>query len=220
MSQQRKTHFQDTALKTGLFDYLVFIGRFQPFHVGHKAVIDEALKRAHNVIILIGSANLPRSTRNSFTVVERRQMIKGAFDPDDAARIYCVGLDDALYNDNRWLMLVQQAVKSVTGDISANPAAPKIGLIGHSKDSSSYYLSLFPNWHSVSVANFEGLSATPIRDGYLMGAAPISERVPASTQAVMADFAKTQAYQELQEEAWFIDTYQRQWQMCHIHPLL
>lgn len=46
------------------YKYLVFIGRFQPFHSGHKAVIDEALKRADEVIMLIGSANLPRSLRN------------------------------------------------------------------------------------------------------------------------------------------------------------
>lgn len=203
---------------TNQFDYLVFIGRFQPFHVGHKAVIDAALKQAQHVIILIGSANLPRSTRNSFTVAERTQMIKGAYTETEAKRIFCVGLDDALYNDNRWLKLVQEAVKSVTGDISAKANAPKTGLIGHSKDSSSYYLSLFPNWQSVSVPNYQSLSATPIRDGFLMGAAPISERVPASTQQVMADFAKTDAYQHLQEEAWFIDKYKRQWASAPYPP--
>ena len=79
------------------FDYLVFIGRFQPFHLGHKSVIDQALTLAKDVIILIGSANLPRSTRNSFTVAERTKMILGAYSAEDAARIHCVGLDDALY---------------------------------------------------------------------------------------------------------------------------
>ncbi|HAO59273.1 MAG TPA: ADP-ribose pyrophosphatase, partial [Psychrobacter sp.] len=78
------------------YKYLVFIGRFQPFHMGHKAVVDEALKRAENVIMLIGSANMPRSLRNPFTVEERSQMIKGAYSDEDAARIHCVGLDDAL----------------------------------------------------------------------------------------------------------------------------
>ena len=80
------------------YKYLVFIGRFQPFHMGHKAVVDEALKRAENVIMLIGSANMPRSLRNPFTVEERAQMIKGAYPKQDADRIHCVGLDDALYN--------------------------------------------------------------------------------------------------------------------------
>ncbi|MDR9778725.1 hypothetical protein RJJ65_39970, partial [Rhizobium hidalgonense] len=35
-----------------MFDYLVFIGRFQPFHVAHRAVIKEALQRSKSVIIL------------------------------------------------------------------------------------------------------------------------------------------------------------------------
>ncbi|MGO3322452.1 MAG: adenylyltransferase/cytidyltransferase family protein, partial [Psychrobacter faecalis] len=96
------------------YRYLVFIGRFQPFHCGHKAVVDEALKRADNVIMLIGSANLPRSLRNPFSVDERAAMIKNAYSPAEAARIHCVGLDDALYNDTRWLQYVQTGVKSVT----------------------------------------------------------------------------------------------------------
>ena len=162
------------------YKYLVFIGRFQPFHCGHKAVIDEALQRADNVIMLIGSANLPRSLRNPFSVDERTAMIKGAYNDEDAARIHCVALDDALYNDTRWLKYVQAGVKSVTGDLQAD-----IGLIGHSKDSSSYYLSLFPNWASVSVPNYQNLSATPIRDSYLMGAMPTPERTPESTRDVL-----------------------------------
>ncbi|BFM04333.1 nicotinate-nicotinamide nucleotide adenylyltransferase [Psychrobacter alimentarius] len=167
------------------YRYLVFIGRFQPFHCGHKAVIDEALKRSDEVIMLIGSANLPRSLRNPFSVDERAAMIKDAYSDEEAARIHCVGLDDALYNDTRWLQYVQAGVKSVTGDLQTD-----IGLIGHSKDSSSYYLSLFPNWDSVSVPNYHNLSATPIRDSYLMGATPTPERTPESTRNVLDQFKK------------------------------
>jgi bifunctional NMN adenylyltransferase/nudix hydrolase len=195
------------------FEYLVFIGRFQPFHLGHKAVIDEALKRADKVIMLIGSANLPRSLRNPFSVAERAQMIKGAYSEADAARIHCVGLDDALYNDTRWLQYVQAGVKSVTGDLNAD-----IGLIGHSKDSSSYYLSLFPNWAAVSVPNYENLSATPVREGYLMGATPTLERTPDSTRQVLEDFKKTEEYNQLQEEAWFVDNYKKQWENTPYPP--
>lgn len=195
------------------FDYLVFIGRFQPFHLGHQAVVDEALKLAENVIMLIGSANLPRSTRNSFTVAERTEMILGAFDKKDAKRIHCVGLDDALYNDTKWLQYVQQCVKLVTGDLSAN-----IGLIGHSKDSSSYYLSLFPNWQSVGVRNFMDLSATPIREGFLLGATPLGNVVPESTAQVMKEFKKTDDYKKLHEEAGFIDKYKKQWESAPYPP--
>ena len=53
-----KGRFSTPKNKIGYqYDYLVFIGRFQPFHLGHKSVVDEALKLAENVIMLIGSAN-------------------------------------------------------------------------------------------------------------------------------------------------------------------
>ncbi|WP_435949708.1 bifunctional nicotinamide-nucleotide adenylyltransferase/Nudix hydroxylase [Psychrobacter sp. DM8] len=195
------------------YKYLVFIGRFQPFHCGHKAVVDEALKRANNVIMLIGSANLPRSLRNPFSVSERTAMIKGAYSDKDAARIHCVALDDALYNDTRWLKYVQAGVRSVTHDLNAD-----IGLIGHSKDSSSYYLSLFPNWASVSVPNYHNLSATPIRDSYLMGAMPTPERTPDATRGVLSQFKNTAEYERLHEEAGFIDKYKKQWESAPYPP--
>jgi cytidyltransferase-like protein len=37
-------------------DYGVFIGRFEPFHIGHKAVVEVALKENNKLIILVGSA--------------------------------------------------------------------------------------------------------------------------------------------------------------------
>lgn len=199
--------------KTKQYQYLVFIGRFQPFHQGHKAVIDEALKRADEVIMLIGSANLPPSLRNPFSIAERTAMIKGAYADEDAMRIHCVALDDALYNDTRWLQYVQAGVRSVTHDLDAD-----IGLIGHSKDSSSYYLSLFPNWASVSVPSYHNLSATPIRDSYLMGAAPTPERTPDSTRQVLSAFKETAEYQQLHQEAGFIDKYKKQWETAPYPP--
>ncbi|TXD96042.1 bifunctional nicotinamide-nucleotide adenylyltransferase/Nudix hydroxylase [Psychrobacter frigidicola] len=195
------------------YHYLVFIGRFQPFHNGHKAVIEEALKRSNEVIILIGSANLPRSLRNPFSVAERTAMIKGAYSKEEAARIHCVALDDVLYNDTRWLQYVQAGVRSVTGDLRSD-----IGLIGHSKDSSSYYLSLFPHWASISVPSYHNLSATPIRDSYLMGATPTSERTPKSTRKILDNFKKTTEYQQLHEEAGFIDKYKKQWEAAPYPP--
>jgi bifunctional NMN adenylyltransferase/nudix hydrolase len=33
------------------FDLLVFIGRFQPFHVEHKRIIDTALQKSRYVLV-------------------------------------------------------------------------------------------------------------------------------------------------------------------------
>lgn len=38
------------------YDFTVFIGRFQPFHHGHLAVVREGLNQADKMIVLIGSA--------------------------------------------------------------------------------------------------------------------------------------------------------------------
>jgi len=197
-----------------VFDYLVFIGRFQPFHLGHQAVIAEALRHSQQVIVLLGSARVPRSTRNAFSIAERTRMILDSFAPNDAARIHCVALDDRMYNDVRWVQQVQQAVASVVDDQSKL----NIGLIGHNKDRTSYYLSLFPHWQSVPVDNYHGISATPIRDGYLLGAMPRPDQVPDSTLKVLHDFQQQAAYQLLQDEAWFIDTYKKQWERSPYPP--
>lgn len=43
------------------FDYGVFIGRFQPLHIGHEAVIRSALEKVDTLIVLIGSARQART---------------------------------------------------------------------------------------------------------------------------------------------------------------
>ena len=59
---------------------LVYIGRFAPFHKGHKAVIEWALgQNPDKLLIIIGSANAARSYRTPFTAQEREKMIRGTF---------------------------------------------------------------------------------------------------------------------------------------------
>ena len=55
------------------------IGRFQPFHHGHAALIKHALERCGSVVVAIGSATEPASLRNPFTAKERRMMVEAAF---------------------------------------------------------------------------------------------------------------------------------------------
>jgi nicotinamide-nucleotide adenylyltransferase len=55
------------------------LGRFQPFHTGHKALIQEALGRGATVVVAIGSSGAKPGLRNPFTAAERRQMVEAAF---------------------------------------------------------------------------------------------------------------------------------------------
>ena len=48
-----------------------YIGRFQPFHNGHLAVVKRALQECDRLHIIIGSADAARSLKNPFTAFER-----------------------------------------------------------------------------------------------------------------------------------------------------
>ncbi|OGM21236.1 hypothetical protein A2714_05515 [Candidatus Woesebacteria bacterium RIFCSPHIGHO2_01_FULL_38_9] len=55
----------------------LFIGRYQPFHKGHKALIDKVLKEGKKVVIAL--RNTPISEENPYTVKERAEMIKKVY---------------------------------------------------------------------------------------------------------------------------------------------
>lgn len=205
-----------------MFDFLVFIGRFQPFHLAHQAVIQEAFKHSKSVIILLGSAQpeegfsetsfhphaslercVSRTLKNVFTATEREQMIRAAFPPVQQSQLHFAGLVD-VFNDKKWTAMVKQAVQNIvqqaqlTGQLDPSP---KVGLIGHFKDQSSYYLSLFPDWPLVELDNYFHLSATPIREQYLLGHLPTLAQVPASTLRYLMNFQQTSSYNVLQQQA-------------------
>ena len=131
------------------FDYLVFIGRFEPFHNGHAAVARLALSRARKLIFLVGSADAPRSLRNPWPVAERAVMIQAALD-GHAHRLLIRPLRDHLYNEAQWIANVQRQVADALRNDGA-AADAKVGLIGMDKDASSYYLREFPQWPLVDV---------------------------------------------------------------------
>lgn len=136
-------------------DALVFIGRFQPFHNGHKAVVEAALEQAKEVVVVVGSSFAARNIRNPFTFEERKAMIEAVFPTD---RVKVVPVSDYPYDDNKWVNAIQSIVDQ------AVPDAKDVGLIGHSKDSTSYYLNIFPRWKNhVEVGDVDGINATDIR---------------------------------------------------------
>lgn len=207
------------------FDCLVFIGRFQPPHLGHLAVIHEALKRARQVIVMVGSAWQARSLRNPWRFEERLQMLRGAFDDEDNARLAIVPLLDALYNNDVWVRDVQRKVRDIASPQHAR--LPRIGLIGASRGQSSYYLSLFPQWESVSVPLVEGISASQIRerlfrsassaDDYLSTGA--SHDLPPGVVADVRDFCAGENYRQLIEEQHLLDQYRSAWAQAPYPPI-
>lgn len=207
------------------FDCLVFIGRFQPPHLGHLAVIRAALKRARQVIVLVGSAWQARSLRNPWRFDERRSMVRSAFDDDDNARLEIVPLLDALYNDDVWVHDVQRKVRDLAHPEHAR--LPRIGLIGASRGQSSYFLSLFPQWESVSVPLVEAISASQIRQRLFRSDASAieylstnaSHDLPPPVVACLRDFMNDLPFRQLVEEQQLLDQYQSAWAQAPYPPI-
>jgi bifunctional NMN adenylyltransferase/nudix hydrolase len=207
------------------FDYLVFIGRFEPFHNGHAAVARHALARAKKLIFLVGSADTPRSIRNPWTVAERAVMIQAALD-GDAHRLIIRPLRDHLYNESQWIAGVQRAVADALRDDDAADDA-KVGLVGMDKDASSYYLREFPQWPLVDVQHTETLSATELRR-YLFEAGKVDfhgallmlrGNVPGPVFDMLDAFRKNSpAHTQLVAEHQFIEQYRAAWKSAPYPP--
>ncbi|BAI76257.1 nicotinamide-nucleotide adenylyltransferase (plasmid) [Azospirillum sp. B510] len=198
------------------YDFMVFVGRFRPFHLGHLAVLRQALSLGRHVILLVGSSRQARSHRNPFRFEEVRSCILDALPPEERERVTVLPLIDR-YNDLEWIRDVQAAVQGVVVQHQRPPdgSAPVIGLIGHAKDHSSRYLRMFPQWGGVEAGNVRGISATPIRDAYFADAAAAletwKEALPATVADFMARFAQTQDYRRLAEESAYIAKYRAGW---------
>jgi len=206
------------------YEMAVFIGRFQPWHLGHQKVLDEAFKHADKVLVLVGSSGGPRSHRNPFTYMERVQMIWNSR-PDK--RLSIAYLDDTIYNDEKWVKDVQTVVHQIyTKEVGEVTADSRVALIGHSKDKSSFYLKLFPQWGSINVsayANDEHMAAaTAIRDWYFSGDSDyflrISDELGDSTKRFLADFSRTDAYKDICDEYEFVAKYKKAWAAAPYAP--
>jgi|CXWL01.1.fsa_nt_gi bifunctional NMN adenylyltransferase/nudix hydrolase len=205
------------------FDYLVFIGRFEPFHNGHAYVARHALARAHKLIVLVGSAQTPRTLRNPWSASERSVMIRAALD-EVADRLILGSIRDHLYNEAQWIAGVQRAVADAMAADGA-PQHARVGLVGQDKDASSYYLAEFPQWPLVDVRRSETMSATDLRR-YLFNADSLpgamrmlEANLPRPVYEMLEAFRATSpAYTQLCAEHRFIESYRAGWAKAPYPP--
>jgi bifunctional NMN adenylyltransferase/nudix hydrolase len=200
-----------------MYDYTVFIGRFQPVHFGHLQVIKEALEQSTKLIILVGSANRARDIRNPFTCRERIAMIESCLTMSERSRIFFHPLNDYMYQDSQWVESVQSIVDRVVAlhEYEDQKYNPSIALIGHSKDSSGFFLKLFPQWESLTVLQPHPINATDIRNIFFgQEPLPVEHYLPKCVYDWMAAWRwekNPNTYKELQEEFEHVINYKKQW---------
>jgi nicotinamide-nucleotide adenylyltransferase len=70
-----------------------YIGRFQPFHNGHRAMVDHIVDEVDELVFGIGSADISHTVRNPFTAGERIMMVTKAVEGVDLPT-YVVPIED------------------------------------------------------------------------------------------------------------------------------
>jgi bifunctional NMN adenylyltransferase/nudix hydrolase len=198
------------------YDTLVLIGRFQPLHTAHLEIIKRATALTDQLVIICGSANQPRTYKNPFTFEERRAMIKSAT-AGLAMQVYVEPNTDTIYNDQAWAVRVQGIVSKyrVLGGAG-------VGIIGHKKDDSSFYLDMFPQWGYENVELIEFLSAVDIRDLYFkrdVNMKFIKGVVPETVFDFLDEFRTHGEYEQIIREREFIAEHNKQYAGLKYPPI-
>jgi len=74
----------------------LYVGRFQPFHLGHLDAIKAVLAKVDELVIVIGSAQYSHNLKNPFTAGERLVMVRHSLQEAgvDLARVWIVPVPD------------------------------------------------------------------------------------------------------------------------------
>lgn len=213
-------------------DVTVYIGRFNPFHLGHASVLRQAMQKSKLVIMLVGSSGYARSIKNPFTFKEREQMIQSYLGTNKVSgcEVIIKPLRDYPYNDNRWIEQVQNVVKKTTTAyaISSNQLLLDIALTGSNRDESTWYLSAFPQYKMDLQPEFRldkdaMVSATSVRevlyaDLSVTDGVKLGSKVPPSSVKFLLDFKQTEACRLLRQEQEHNERYKKAWSRAPYAP--
>lgn len=208
---------------TAPHDLAIVIGRFQPFHDGHLAVVRKALEVGTRVLVLVGSAFAARSPRHPFDWQERARAIGDALPAADRARLAFVPLRDH-FDEDRWLADVRQAAVQALPPSGPGDAARSVALVGQLRDATRDYLEAFPEWTPYRLAEVPVRRASAMRDALF--AAPddallaLAAEMPASGIALLRSLRSRPQFAELAMEAKLLRDYQATWKDAPYPPVL
>lgn len=96
------------------------IGRFQPFHLGHKYLIEKSLELCEKIIIGVGSSNIT-GEKNPYSLETRLDFIKKFLREEnlESRIIKIVDVPD-VPDDNDWLKIAQERTGKIDVEIGDN----------------------------------------------------------------------------------------------------
>lgn len=88
----------------------LFVGRFQPLHIGHLKVIEWILKKYDKIIIVIGSSQESNTEKNPFSLKKRKKMIKNTLKSEKIKNYKIIDISD-VHNDKQWIENILKKAK-------------------------------------------------------------------------------------------------------------
>lgn len=218
------------------YDLAVVIGRFQPFHEGHKPLIQTALEMSDHVLVLVGSAQQAPTIKNPFSFelvsswIDKCAHSAGAYSNDKS--FFVEKLADRLYDDNAWITAVHRKVDEALNYSFKSLGKANVCIVGHKKDNSSYYLDSFPTFDFVPAPETKlggnVVHSTDIRNMMFEGNLPryvdqgVFNDLLAWMRGQELDFGSTgyqEEYQVIKEEYEFIKKYKSQFESMPYPPV-
>lgn len=105
----------------------LYIGRFQPFHLGHLDAIKQILAHEKKVIIAIGSAEDYGTPKNPFTTSERYALIEEGLKKAKITKSkYCIIPIRDINNEPEWVEHVKRLAPEFGNVWTGSPIVKKL----------------------------------------------------------------------------------------------
>jgi nicotinamide-nucleotide adenylyltransferase len=101
-----------------------YVGRFQPYHLGHHSVLKKIAKEVDEVVVGVGSAQRSHEIENPFTAGERISMISRSLRDMEIIH-YVIPLED-MQRDSVWVAHVKSMCPSFDVVYSNNPLVGRL----------------------------------------------------------------------------------------------
>jgi len=93
----------------------VFLGRFQPFHIGHMSIVDRIFQQDFaRLLLIIGSADKSGTDENPWNVQEREEIIRASIPLEIQEKIDIASLadvpDDDVWCENLKVLLSSEVI--------------------------------------------------------------------------------------------------------------
>lgn len=204
------------------YDVGIVIGRFQPLHKGHETIVKKALEVANNVVIVFGGYE-GNILRNPFSYKHRDKMLRSILTKEERDRTISFVADDYLYDDDMWKQNLEATITRITNNCLLNKTDIKFCLVGHNKDSSSFYLHMFPKWKFIGVDKYCigdcVVSSTEMRNSIFSGTSDYEKYCSAMVTEQIKTIINEPEFNRLKENWIFSEEYKNKTKDLEYPPI-